>query len=114
MSEIKGFARLRIHPGKLQEFRELHAKCMAVVRAKDTGTLQYDVFFNDDSSECIVYERYRDSGSLLEHFSNLGPLMTALFQVCSASGEILGIPSPQLRKVLEGSPVRIYTPYQSL
>jgi len=94
MSEIKGFARLRIHPGKLQEFRDLQAKCMAVVRAKDTGTLQYDVFFNDDSSECIVYERYRDSGSLLEHFSNLGPLMTALFQVCSASGEILGIPSP--------------------
>ncbi len=72
MSEIKGFARLRIHPGKLQEFRDLQAKCMAVVRAKDTGTLQYDVFFNDDSSECIVYERYRDSGSLLEHFSNLG------------------------------------------
>jgi quinol monooxygenase YgiN len=114
MSEIKGFARLRIHPGKLQEFKELQAQCMTVVRAKDTGTLQYEVFFNDDSSECIVYERYRDSGSLLEHFSNLGPLMTAVFQVCSGSGEILGIPSPQLRKALEGSPVRIYTPHQSL
>jgi len=25
MSEIKGFARLRIHPGKLQEFKELQA-----------------------------------------------------------------------------------------
>ena len=114
MSEIKGFARLRIHPGKLQEFKDLQAQCMAVVRAKDTGTLQYEVFFNDDSSECIVYERYRDSDALLEHFSNLGALTTALFQVCSGSGEILGTPSPQLRKALEGSPVRIYTPYQSL
>lgn len=37
-----------------------------------------------------------------------------MFQVCSGSGEILGAPSPQLRKALEGSPVRIYTPYQSL
>jgi quinol monooxygenase YgiN len=99
MSEIKGFARLRIHPGKLQEFKDLQAQCMAVVRAKDTGTLQYEVFFNDDSSECIVYERYRDSDALLEHFANLGALMTALFQVCSGSGEILGTPSPQLRTV---------------
>ena len=114
MGEIKGIARLKIHPGKLQEFKELQAQCMAVVRAKDTGTLQYEVFFNDDSSECIVYERYRDSDALLEHFANLGALMTALFQVCSGSGEILGTPSPQLRKALEGSPVRIYTPYQSL
>ena len=114
MSEIKGFARLKIQPGKLQEFKDLQAQCMAVVRAKDTGTLQYEVFFNDDSSECIVYERYRDSDALLEHFSNLGDLMTAVFQVCSGSGEILGTPSPQLRKALEGSPVRIFTPYQSL
>ncbi len=114
MSEIKGFARLKIHPGKLQQFKDLQAQCMAVVRAKDTGTLQYESFFNDDSSECIVYERYRDSDALLEHFSNLGALMTALFQVCSGSGEILGTPSRQLRKALEASPVRIYTPYQSL
>lgn len=114
MSEIKGFARLKIHPGKLQEFKELQAQCMAVVRAKDTGTLQYEVFFNEDSSECIVYERYRDSEALLEHFINLGALMTAMFQVCSGSGEILGAASPQLRKALEGSPVRIYIPYQSL
>ena len=53
---------------------------MAVVRAKDTGTLQYEVFFNDDSSECIVYERYRDSDALLEHFSNLGALTAARFR----------------------------------
>jgi len=113
-TEIKGFARLKIHSGKIQEFKDLQAKCMAIVRAKDTGTLQYEVFFNDDSSECIVYERYRDSDALLEHFSNLGDLMPALFRVCSASGEILGAPSAQLRKALEGSPVCIYTPYQSL
>jgi quinol monooxygenase YgiN len=113
-TEIKGVARLKIHPGKLQEFKDLQAQCMTVVRAKDTGTLQYEAFFNEDTSECIVYERYRDSDALLEHFANLGALMPALFQVCDGSGEILGAPSPQLRKALEGSPVRIYTPYRSL
>jgi len=34
---------------------------MEIVRTKDTGTLQYDIYLNDDQSEAIVYERYRDS-----------------------------------------------------
>ncbi len=113
-NQIKGFARLRIHSGKLQEFKDIQMQCMAVIRAKDTGTLQYEVFYNNDSSECIVYERYRDSQAMLEHFSNLDALMTAMFQVCTPSGEILGTPSPELRKALEGAPVAIYTLYDSL
>ena len=114
MSEIEGIARLRIHPGKLEEFKALQMQCMAIARSKDTGTLQYDVFFNEDASECIVHERYRDSDALLEHLANLGETATALFQICSAEGEILGTPSARLRKALEGGPVRIFTPYQSL
>jgi quinol monooxygenase YgiN len=114
MSEIQGVARLRIHPGKICEFKELAGQCMTLVRTHDTGTLQYDWFLNDDSSECMVYERYRDSDALLEHFANLGTTMTGLFQVCSGTGELLGTPSARLRRFLADSPVRIYTPYQSL
>ncbi len=32
---------------------------MEIVRAKDTGTLQYEIYFNDDESEGIVLKRYR-------------------------------------------------------
>jgi hypothetical protein len=71
------------------------------------------VFFNEDASECIVHERYRDSDALLEHLTNLGET-TALFQVCSGEGEVLGTPNAKLRKALEGGPVRIFTPYRSL
>jgi hypothetical protein len=39
-----GVARLRIHPGKLEEFRRLQALCLESVRTKDTGTLQYECF----------------------------------------------------------------------
>jgi hypothetical protein len=38
----------------------LAARCMEIVRTKDTGTLQYDIYFNDDQSECIVHERYTE------------------------------------------------------
>ncbi len=114
MSEIRGVLRIKIHPGKLDEFKMLAAKCMESVRTRDTGTLQYDLFFNADQSECLVQERYRDSDAVMEHMANLGDTMNALQQIGSMTGEFLGSPSPELRKSLEGSPVRIYRPYQSM
>src|SRR5215475_12387155 len=101
MNELQSIARLKIHPGKLEEFKRLAAKCMESVRARDTGTLQYDWFFSSDYSECLVYERYRDSEAFLEHITNLGETMAALFETCSGSGEICGTPSPELMKALD-------------
>jgi quinol monooxygenase YgiN len=114
MSELQGIARLKIHHGKLEEFKRLAVKCMESVRTRDTGTLQYDWFFSSDYAECVVHERYRDSEALLEHTANLGDTMDALLETCSISGEICGTPSPELMKALEGSDVRIYSPYQSI
>ena len=39
MSELQHVARLKIHDGKLGEFKHLAAKCAELVRTKDTGTL---------------------------------------------------------------------------
>ena len=61
MSELWGIARFKFHEGKLEEFKRLSAEAMEIVRTKDTGTLRYDVYLNDDQSECVVLERYRDS-----------------------------------------------------
>ena len=114
MSEIQGIARLKIHDGKLEEFKQLQAKCLESVRTKDHGTLQYELFINADNSEGVALERYRDSDALLEHLANLGDLMGALLETCSISGEVLGTPSPELRASLEAAGVGIYFPYQSL
>jgi quinol monooxygenase YgiN len=114
MNELIGIARLRIHPGKLEEFKRLQALCLESVRTKDTGTLQYECFLSSDNAECVVIERYRDSEALLEHFVNLGETAAALFETCSAAGELCGSPSPELIKALEGSPVRIFSPYLSM
>ncbi len=67
VSELQGIARFRFHEGKVEEFKRLSARYMEIVRAEDTGTLQYDIYFNDDQSECIVLERYRASEALTEH-----------------------------------------------
>src|SRR5690349_22995745 len=67
MSELQGIGRFTFYAGKLEEFKRLSARCMEIARTRDTGTLQYEIYFNDDQSECIVLERYRDSDALIEH-----------------------------------------------
>ncbi len=114
MSELVGIARFKIHEGKLDEYKRLSAQAMEIVRTKDTGTLQYDTYFNDDQSECIVLERYRDSDAAIEHAANMADLMEPVLATVSViHGEILGEPSAELRAKLAGSEVpTLFTPYQ--
>lgn len=114
VSELQGIARFTFHEGKVEEYKRLAKESMEVVRAKDTGTLQYEIYFNDDQSECIVLERYRNSEALVEHLANLGELSEAMLATASVAGELLGEPSAELTKNLAGSPVRLFTPFLSL
>jgi quinol monooxygenase YgiN len=114
MSELQGIGRFKFHEGELEEFKRLAAQCMEIVRAKDTGTLQYDIYFNDDQSECIVLERYRDSQALIEHAAHLGDLGAAIFATGWVSSKLLGEPSAELRAIMADSGVRLFTPYESM
>ena len=114
MGELQGIGRFKFDGGELQEFKRLAAQCIDIVRARDSGTLQYEVFFNDDESECIVLERYRDSEALLEHAANLGELGAAILATGLVSSELLGEPGAQLRALLADGPVRLFTPFLSM
>jgi quinol monooxygenase YgiN len=116
VSELLGIAGFKFHKGKLEEYKRLSAQAMEVVRTKDPGTLQYDIYFNEDQSECIVVERYRDSEALMEHMANLGDLGEAILATVSVvHGELLGEPSPELRAKLAGGEVPVlFTPYLSM
>lgn len=86
-----------------------------IVRAKDSGTLAYDLYLNGDQSECMFIERYRDSEAAIEHAANLGHLFAAVLETVSVvHGELLGEPSAELRAKLAGSDVPVlFTPYRS-
>ena len=114
MSELHCVARLTIHAGKLAEFKRLAAQCAEVVRTKATGTLQYAVYCNSDTTAWLVFERYRDSQALLEQHNKLGDIMAALLQTCAGSGARCGTPSPELLEQLKDSPVQVYTPFQAV
>ena len=116
VSELWGIARFKFREGQLEEFKRLSAQAMEMVRTKEPGTLQYDIYFNDDQSECVVLERYRDSEAAMAHASNLGDLFgEVLATVTVVHGEVLGEPSAELREKLAASEVPVlFTPYQSM
>ena len=116
MSELWGIARFRFHEGKVEEFKRLSAQAMEIVRAKDPGTLQYDTYFNEDESECVILERFRDSEALLQHGANLSELSEAILAIVDVvHGELLGEPNEELRaKLTGGGPPQLFTPYKSM
>jgi len=114
MGELQGIVRFTFHPGQVEEFKRLSARCLEIVRAKDDGTLQYDTFLNADESQAIVLERFRDAEALLLHSRNMAELMEPIMATATVSGELLGDLSDELRAQMEGSPVGLFSLYQSL
>jgi quinol monooxygenase YgiN len=116
VSELLGIARFKFHEGKLDEYKRLSAQAMEIVRTKDSGTLAFDIYFNDDQSECVVIERYRNSEALIEHAANLADLSAAILAIVTVvHGEVLGEPSAELRAKLANSEVpHLFTPYESM
>ena len=116
MSELLGIARFRFLEGKREEYMRLSEQALEMVRANEPGTLQYDLYLNDDQSECMVIERYRDSEAAMAHAANLGHLFAdVLATVSVVHGELLGDLSPELRANLAGSEVPVvFTPYFSM
>jgi quinol monooxygenase YgiN len=111
-TELQAIVRFRFHDGDVEEFKRLSAECMAIVRAKDPGTLQYDTFFTDDEAECIVIERFRDADALIRHSENLAHLMEAIVATGECSGELLGDVPPELRPRFEDAgPVQLFAPW---
>ncbi len=111
MNNLQTNALFNIHAGKLNEFKALAAQAMDTVKAKDKNTLQYDWFFNDDHTECMVRERYTDSNAAFEHLANMGELFGKILQVSDLSLEVYGTPSEELKKAITDRNAKLYTSY---
>jgi quinol monooxygenase YgiN len=114
MDEIKGIARVKFHPGKLEEWKRLTEQAMEIVRTRDSGTLQYEIFFNEDETEALVFERYRDADAAIEHFSNISHLMEPLLATASVTGEVLGTPNANMKQQLAKGGPKLFTPWIAL
>ncbi len=112
MTEIHVNASAAIHKGKLEEFKALAAQCMQLVRANEPGALEYSWFLNQDQTQCVVRETYKDSDAVLAHIGNVGQTLAALGEVADWTFEIYGTPSTELVQATAAMPLKIYTPFQ--
>lgn len=113
VNTIRIVARNRIHPGKLEAFTEIAAKCLAAAH-RDPGTQSYEWYFNADRSECVVLEVYDDSNAVLAHVGNLGDLLGQVMTVSDLTLEVFGDPSPALRQVGDSMGAKVYSYLQGL
>lgn len=92
MDENKGILRVKFHPGKIDEWKRLSKQAMEIVRTRDSGTLQHEIFFD---------EGYRDVDAAIEHFSNIkSHLMEPIKATAFVTGEVLGTPNPKMKEQL--------------
>ncbi|WP_018616582.1 putative quinol monooxygenase [Segetibacter koreensis] len=88
MNNLKIIARFEIHDGKLPVFKKLAKECISLVNEKDRDTLQYDWFFNQDQTQCVIIERYTDSNALLAHLGNISSVFGGLLEQGNFSAEV--------------------------
>jgi quinol monooxygenase YgiN len=111
MSRYRAVAKFRIQPGKTEEFRRIAAESVAIVRAKDPGTPEYEWFMNEAGTECIVVETYEGDEALQAHGRNVGHLVGKLLQISQVSVDMLCTPTPAIREQLKRMPMTLYTPF---
>ncbi|HXZ70634.1 MAG TPA: hypothetical protein VEH31_07170 [Streptosporangiaceae bacterium] len=79
MANLEVHAHLKIRPGQLEGFRVQVAELMRLTREKDTQTIRYDWFINEDGTECEVHEAYLSEQGLIEHNAHVMDARAILF-----------------------------------
>ncbi len=79
MANLELHAHLKIRPGQLEGFKAQAAELMRLTREKDTQTIRYDWFINEDETECEVHEAYLSEQGLIEHNAHVMDARAILF-----------------------------------
>ncbi|MHB8382694.1 MAG: putative quinol monooxygenase [Candidatus Binataceae bacterium] len=94
---------LAVRPGMLADFRALTGE-MVKSTLGEAGVLSYQRFVSEDGKIIHIYERYADSHSALAHLRTFGEKFAKRFvqMVERTRFTVFGLPSDDLRKVLDG------------
>ena len=65
---------------------------------------------NDEGTECVVREMYRDSQAVFEHIGNLGEPLGELLALSDMDLEIYGTPTQDLTGAQADMGARIFAP----
>jgi quinol monooxygenase YgiN len=92
----------------LAEFKKVAAQALETAK-REPGVLQYDWFFDDTQTRCVVRETYQDSEALLAHITTMGETLNTLAELGGGCElEMFGDPSRLLEDVTARLPRHIF------
>ena len=95
----------------LAEFKEVAAEALAITKSEQ-GVLQYDWFFDDEETVCVVLETYQDSEALLAHIASVGEAFGRLVELGGGCElEMFGEPSARLLDTTAGLERSVFRSY---
>lgn len=101
----------KISPENLDEFKKLISQMLLIIKEQDS-ILRYEIFFNSDSTRCVILEEYSDPAGVIEHVEKNAAILEKLV---SLGGEIDGSVFPMnqegdaLAEIRAGWDTKIHT-----
>jgi quinol monooxygenase YgiN len=90
-----------LKPGGADAFKQLAQSAIDAVRENEPGMKGYQWYFNEDGTKSYLSEWFDNSGALLEHLGNVGPILPQFFDVSEITAfQVLGDLSPEARKAV--------------
>jgi quinol monooxygenase YgiN len=96
----------------LDEFKRLAGDALKVT-SEDPGVPQYDWFFSQDETTCVVRETYAGSEAVLAHVAMVGEALGTLIELGGGVEiEVFGSPSDELLEAISAMQPRVYSYFQ--
>lgn len=98
MENLEVIARIKIRPGQLEGFKAQAAELLRLTQEKDSKTIRYDWFIDEDAMQCEVHEAYLDEEGMIEHNQHVMDARAVLFEKFAFDHQMnfFGDISPQL------------------
>ncbi len=99
---VSWHVRLKLHPGKLLEFKTLTGEMIQAARS-ERGVLAYQRFLSRDETTVHIYEQYEDSQCACEHLKHFAERFGGRFASLVQREEftVFGEFTPELQALLE-------------
>jgi quinol monooxygenase YgiN len=113
MKQLQVTARFpRIDSSNLSEFKRLAGEAVEITKG-EAEVIQYDWFFSDDETTCVVRETYADSDAVLAHLGQVGDLLGKIIEVGGGlEVDVFGSPSDELIAATAAMQPRVYAYFQ--
>jgi quinol monooxygenase YgiN len=67
----------KIASENLEEFKKLISQMLLVIKEQES-ILRYEIFFNGDSTRCVILEEYSDPAGVIEHVEKNAAILKKL------------------------------------